>query len=259
MAPTYDFHMHTKYLRCANETMEVNAIDRECRRLGMEAIGITDHLNQRGQLELHRSILADIRRLDTDLPVYFGVELNFTGEGQGFVFDEEIKASYGFQYAIGGIHQTYVEQFDLTKVIEIQHRHHLLTCENPLVDALVHPYWFNGSEFKAKGFPEFGSVALVPEALTRELAAAAVETGTAIEINAGANLYGRSEDYRKAYADYVAILAEAGVKFLLASDAHAIDHLARVRMAWGLADRLHLTDDQIWRPGCEPVAGGSTS
>jgi len=259
MPPRDDLHIHTKYLGCANETMEVDAVVRTCAELGVTCIGITDHVNTPEQLELHRRVLADIRRVETDIPVYFGVELNFTGCDEGFVFSPEIKAEYGFQFAIGGIHATYVDEYDLEKIIEIQHRHHLRTCRDELVDVLVHPYWFSRGEFQAKGFPEFDSVAAVPEKLTRELGQVARETHTAVEINAGANLFGRSESYLAAYTDYLTILAEEGVTFAVGSDAHDIGHLERVRLAWELVERLGLPEDRLWRPGGQPVVGRSAA
>lgn len=42
MPARYDFHMHTTYLKCANETMTVPAILRRCEDLGLETIAITD-------------------------------------------------------------------------------------------------------------------------------------------------------------------------------------------------------------------------
>jgi len=120
----------------------------------------------------------------------------------------------------------------------------------------VHPYWFSQREFDQKGFPPFESVRLVPERLTRELGQAARETHTAIEINGGANLAGRSEDYLKAYIDYLAILAEEGVSFALGSDAHDISHLQRARLAWEVFEKLALPEDRLWRPAGEPVVSG---
>ncbi|KPK79910.1 MAG: hypothetical protein AMJ81_12650 [Phycisphaerae bacterium SM23_33] len=255
MSLRYDLHIHTKYLGCGNQTMEVDAIVQTCEALGTACIGITDHLNTPDQLELHRPILADIRKLETDIPVYFGVELNFTGPEEDFVFSPEIKAAYGFQFAIGGVHSTYADEFDLDRIIEIQHRHHLRTCRDELVDVLVHPYWFSRNEFEAKGFPAFESVRAVPERLTRELGQVARQTHTAIEINGGANLFNRPDSYLEAYVEYLAILAEEGVTFALGSDAHDITHLERVRLAWHVFDQLGLAEDRLWRPAGAPIAG----
>jgi len=186
--PKYDFHIHTEYLRCANETMTVPAIIRECERIGCREIGITDHLNTLDKLPLHALIRKDIEALDPGIEVYFGVELNFTGCDEGFAFSDAIRDEYGFQFAVGGIHGTYVEEYDLGKIIDIQHRHHLKTCEDPLVKVLVHPYWFGRGDFDKNGWPWFDSVTVVPEAYARELGQVARDTGTAIEINSRANL-----------------------------------------------------------------------
>jgi len=250
-----DYHVHTKYLGCANETMEIPAILKECERLGVTSLAITDHLHGLDQLPLHAPIRRDILASDSEVEVYFGVELDFTGCDKGFPFSEQIKAEHGFQFAIGGIHDPYLEQYDLKKLVDIQHRHHLRTCQDPLVEVLVHPYWFNRSRFERNGWPWFDSMKAVPEAYARELGQASRDSGTAIEINAGANLVNAafSEGYVREYHDYLAILAEEGAIFALGSDAHDISHLARIRASWQMADKLGLDASRIWRPPCEPL------
>ena len=256
MSTKFDFHIHTKYLGCANETMEVDAIAREWERVGCEVIGIADHLNSPDKLELHRLILEDIRKLDTDIPVYFGAELNFTGQGQGFVFSEEIKADCGFQFGIGGVHDTYLDEWNLARAIEIQHRHHLLVCQDPVVDVLVHPWWWKPFEFRTKGFGDFPSAAAVPERLTRELAQAAKGTATAIEINAGANLLRLPPGHAEAYFEYLSILNAEGVTFALGSDAHKIEQVDDSLAVWEMVERLSIPENRIWRPAGKPIIGG---
>lgn len=253
--PRFDFHIHTKYLGCANETMEVPAIIAECERLGATAIAITDHLNTPDQAELHAGILADINHSETDMDIYFGVELNFMSVDGPLALDDQLKVECGFQFAISGIHSTYLEQYDLTEIVDIQHRHHLATCRDPIVDVLVHPYWFGPREFDRKGFPVFDSMKHVPESYTRELGQLAAETGTAIEINAGANLVKGPEipGYAASYIDYLAILAEQGVTFAVGSDAHDIGRLTVVQAAWDAADQLGLGPNRIWQPAAKPI------
>jgi len=253
--PRYDFHIHTKYLGCANETMEVAAIISECERIGATAIAITDHLNTPEQLDLHRPILDDIRRTDPDIDVYFGVELNFMSMDGPLALDEQSKSACGFQFAISGIHSTYLESYDLKEMIDIQHRHHLATCRDPLVDVLVHPYWFNRTEFERKGFPVFDSMKSVPDSYARELGQVAAETGTAIEINACANLIRHmgGEDFAKPYAEYLAIVAEQGPLFATGSDAHSIDQLVGVQESWKVAEQIALTPERIWVPPMNPI------
>ena len=174
-----------------------------------------------------------------------------------FAFNSEIKERYGFQYAIGGIHNTYLEEYDLQRLVDIQHRHHLKTCANPLVDVLVHPYWFVKPQFDRKGWPWFDTMRAVPERYARELGQAARETGTAIEINAASNLENKnfSKQYVEEYIAFLAIIAEEGASFSLGSDAHYIDRLKDIASAWQVAAQLKLTPDRIWLPKCQPMKG----
>lgn len=245
--PKYDFHIHTKYLGCANATMEIPSIVRECKRLGVVSLAITDHLDSFDKLQLDRHICIreDIKKLERGVDVYFGVELDFIGYDQGFAFNQEIKENYGFQFAMGGIHRTYLEEYDLKKIIDIQHRHHLRTCRDPLVDVLVHPYWFDKGPFDHKGWQWFNSLKAVPEAYVHELGQVAKETGTAIEITP-LNLYSYGEEY----FDYLSILAEEGVMFSIGSDSHDIGRLTTIQDSWQIAERLELPLNQIWRPQC---------
>jgi len=238
--------------------MEIPAIAQECKRLGVTALGITDHLNSLDKLEPHLLIKSGIEASTPEMDIYFGVELNFTAADGGFAFSPEVKEQYGFQFAIGGIHGTYLQRYDLKALVDVQHRHHLKTCQDPLVDVLVHPYWFGKGEFDRKGWSWFDSMQAVPESYARELGQAARETGTAIEINACANLDNPaySNEYVEEYIAYLAIIAEEGACFALGSDAHDVQRLGNIQTAWQVAAQLHLTTDRIWQPKCQPMVGG---
>jgi len=241
--------------------MEVAAIVRECERIGVKTLGITDHLNRWGQGEMHRPIRADIEAVDTDIEVYFGVELNFMGKDGAFAFNEDIKAEYGFQFAIGGIHSAYMTDYDPKELVDIQHRHHLKTCADPLVQVLVHPYWFPKHEFDDLGWPWLERMPRVPEAYARELGQASAETGTAIEINATANLTNPlyPAEFVEQYVEYLAIVAEEGALFSVGSDAHDIGRLREIDAAWRAVDALGLPDGRIWRPTGTPMNSGAPS
>lgn len=255
-----DFHIHTKYLKCANETMEVRSIVKECERLGLACIGITDHLNSLDKLEFHNRIREDIERLEGEstLDIYFGVELNFVGCDQGFAFNEEVKQEYGFQFAIGGIHTTYLEQYDLKKIIDIQHRHHIKTCKDPLCDVLVHPYWFWRGEFTQKGWPIFDSMKDVPESYARELGQVAKETGTAIEVNWIANIGKASwgESFVREYIDYLSIIASEGPIFCVGSDSHDIGDLGGIHEAYDVVLELGIGAERRYHPSGDPLIRG---
>lgn len=255
--PRCDFHIHTKYLKCANETMDVPAIVKECERLGVTRIGFTDHLNSLEFLERHRSIREDIEKLETDAAVYFGVEVNYLGLDGEFPFSEEIKEEYGFQFVIGGIHSTYLETYDQKKLVDIQHRHHLKTCRDPLVDVLVHPYWFGKKQFDTNNWPWFDSMKPVPESYARELGQTARETGTAIEINSTAILVNPNlpASFIEEYMTFLSVITEQGADFSLGSDAHDIGKLKEIEKAWAVAEQLNLPHKRIWTPSVTPMKG----
>jgi len=252
-----DFHIHTKYLGCGNQTLEVPAIVAECERVGVESIAITDHLNTVDRLPLHRPIREDILALAPDINVYFGAELNYQACDGEFAYSEQIRDEMGFQLAIGGIHTHYLEEYDLAKLVEVQQRHHLRVCEDPLVAVLVHPYWFGREDFDRREWPWFESLEFLPESCMRELGRASAETGTAIEINAMAIIANERypERFRKEYEQYIAVMAEEGAVFSFGSDAHDIGHLAHIADVWQVGERLGLTDAQLWQPPCRPLIG----
>jgi histidinol phosphatase-like PHP family hydrolase len=144
-------------------------------------------------------------------------------------------------------------------MVEIQHRHHLATCRDPLLDVLVHPYWFSQSEFNRPGWTWFNTMKLVPTQYVRELGQTARQTGTAIEINGAAVLknstYG--PEFQEEYFDFLSILAEEGATFSVGSDAHDIGHLATIQDCWNMVNRLRLTPDRIWKPKEKPLIGHS--
>ena len=253
--PRYDFHIHAKYIGCGGCDMEPAEIARQSAAAGCTAIAITDHVNDFDWIERHRAAPDDIRAVATDIDVFFGVEVNFLDPDKGLALTEEMKAEYGVQVAIGGPHHHYLEgEYDLAKIIDSQHDMHLKTCANPLIDVLVHPYWFGGGSFDPLGWPMFDAQHLkqVPAAYARELGQAAVETNTAIEINACASL-NKGDHWLKVYMDYLTAIAETGATFCPGSDAHGYESLAKIPIAWHLAEKLGLDESRIFRPACEPL------
>ena len=113
--------------------MRIPAILHKCNLLGMERIGITDHLNTLDQLPIHRQIKEQLAQESPKLEVYFGVELNFMGLDQGFAYSEQVRDELGYEFAIGGIHSAYGYQRDKDKCLAIQHRHHMKVMEDPSV------------------------------------------------------------------------------------------------------------------------------
>ncbi len=250
MQPKRDYHIHTALSNCATKDMTVEAIVRECESLGLEEIGITDHLYD-GDYKRNLPAHKEIGKLESSLRVRRGVEIGFDPNlGQHPVTAED-RRRFGLDYTIGSHHGAYVSEYNINKVIELQHEAHLKTCWQPEVDVLGHPWRFMYEEFRANNWPWFDTVTVVPKGLTRELGRVARETGTAIEINAHSSLRMKRNPpaYLEEYIGFLSILADEGVMFSTASDSHELGELQGIRLVYEVVDRLGLTDDRLWRPG----------
>jgi histidinol phosphatase-like PHP family hydrolase len=250
MLSSTDYHIHTEYLKCADSTMTVEAIFRKAEELGLKSIGITDHLNKLDFLPEHLKIKQDIQNTPTNLEVFFGVELNLLSVNGDIPYDESIRDEMGFEFAIGGIHATYLETYDLDKLIEIQHRHHCRFASDPLIDVVVHPWWFSWGEFDKHKFPWFNDLSVVPEEYHIEFAKTAKENSTAIEINSCAIFCNSkySDSFKEQYWEYVNLLKEQGVMLSICSDAHNINQLGTTRIVEEKFEQLGVPENQIWTP-----------
>jgi histidinol phosphatase-like PHP family hydrolase len=246
-----DYHIHTFYQKCGNATLTVENIIRRSEAIGLTSIAITDHLNHRGQLDNFRLIQRDIQPVETSVEVWFGCELNFDACDGNWAYDEAVRDEYGFEVVVGGIHAAYTDSQDPMEVIDIQHRHHMRTLEDPLVHVLVHPYWFGDGDLNART-PEWWQKLMeeFPEDRIVELAHASAANRAAIELNSEAifckSAY--SAGFQAAYIEFVRRLAQHGALFSFASDAHDINHLGSSDYAEGLLDGLGVPEAQVWRP-----------
>jgi len=233
--------------------MTLEAVARGCEQAGLTAIGISDHLNRPEDAERNAVLRKEIEKLDTPLAVYLGAEVGYAFKLGRHPLTAEDKQRLGYQYAIGTHHSTYVREYDLDRIVQLQHGYHLVTCADPVIDVLGHPWRFLYEEFRRTGWPWIDNMKCVPESMTRELARAAVESDTAIEINTTSNLCMKfqPESYFEEYVQYLSILAEEGVTFSLGSDAHELDEFETIKLAWEVVDRLGISDDRIWRPAGE--------
>jgi histidinol phosphatase-like PHP family hydrolase len=226
-----DYHIHTFYQKCGNATLTIPNIVRRLEAMRFTSIAITDHLNRLDMLPNFRHIRRDMEQVQTELEIWFGVELNYMGCDGEFAYSEKIRDDYGFEIAIGGIHTTYSDSQDPTAIIDIQHRHHLRTLEDPLVDVLVHPYWFGVNELE-KRTPEWWRQLLesIPDNRITELAQASEANHTAIELNAAAVFHNPNYDhgFQAAYVEFVERLARENALFAVGSDAHDINMLGCV-------------------------------
>jgi len=246
-----DFHIHTSFSTCANKDMLLPTILDRCRSVGLEEIGISDHLYKTELTESLVDMRRQIKELGESVPkVYFGSEVGYNGRLNCHPLTLEQKQELGFDYAIGSHHSPYIKEYNVTRLIEEQHRHHLLTCQDPAMDILGHPYRLLYHEFLNLGWPWFCSMNIVPRNFIHELGQAARETGTAVEINTTSNLVMKFNppQYFEHYVEFLSILNDEGVTFALGSDAHEIEEIDTIKVAWQVVERLKIPAERIWSP-----------
>jgi histidinol phosphatase-like PHP family hydrolase len=253
MPAAYDFHIHTTYLKCADETMTVPALLQRCESLGLQTIAITDHLNAPQFLPQHELIKRDLAATETPLEVFFGCEVNVTDPETGAVsIDQAQLERGGFEVVIGGVHASYHDHPDKRGIIDLQQRLMLAVIANPLIDVLVHPWWFGGEEFRPGGPMEwFRDMSDIPDDYARELGEAAVAHDTAIEANWSA-IWGNTTVYGpkflEGYNRYLRIIADTGARISISTDAHNINQLDGIHPMMDVIEQLAIPASQLWRP-----------
>lgn len=234
MYETTDLHIHTHYLGCADETMTIPAIVEKAEELGLQRIAITDHLWGPEDIDRHRSIVEDLRAVDTDVEIIFGVEADSCGPGTGDVsITEEQIDDLGFELVIGGVHGSYFDEPDPEGIIELQQQLMLDVARHPLIDVLVHPWSFMGRDFQSGVLNWMKDMSRIPRDYAKQLGAVAAEHDTAVEANAGA-IWVRddySERFVADYEEYIRDVASEGAKIAICSDAHTIDRIASCKIA----------------------------
>ena len=221
-----DLHTHT------NLTDGVGTLEEmvtAARARGYEYFAVTDHapnlFMQRMTLEKMLEQRDELRRLHATLAedggrpmtLLHGTELNI-GEDGSVDWPDDILA--GFDLCVASVHSL----FDLPRAAMT--RRFLRACENPHVNIIGHP-----STRRIGRRPPV-------DVDWDELFLACAATGTALEINASPGRLDLASEYIKAARD-------AGVKFSVDTDAHAVGHLNVLRFGVGTAQRGWLTADDV--------------
>jgi DNA polymerase (family 10) len=149
--------------------------------------------------------------------VLHGTELNIAPDG---TVDWPAEFLDGFDVCVASVHSHFGQpRAQMT-------RRFVTAAENPHVNVIGHPL--------TRVIGRRGPVDVDLDALF----AACARTGTALEING-------SPHRRDLPDEHLRRAKEAGVKFAVNSDAHAISELARLRYGTGAAQRGWLTPDDV--------------
>ncbi len=213
-----DLHTHTN-LTDGVASLEVMVAAAEQR--GYAYYAVTDHapdlIMQRMTDEKMLAQRDRVRALDTTLELLHGTELNIAPDGS-VDWDEDFLA--GFDMCVASVHSHFEQsRAEMT-------RRFIAACENPRVNIIGHP--------TTRRIGKRPPVEVDFGALFR----ACARTGTALEINASPQRLDLPSDHIRAARD-------AGVKFAVDSDAHAVSDLGYMPYGIGTAQRGWLTPDDV--------------
>ncbi|MFK2824575.1 DNA polymerase/3'-5' exonuclease PolX [Bacillus sp. B190/17] len=197
-----DVHMHTTW---SDGAYSLEEMVEACRAKGYEYMVITDHsrfLKVANGLSVERLLQQnkEIRRLNEqyeDIEILSGIEMDILPDGT-LDYDDDVLSQLDF--VIASIHSSF-SQPRQTIMARLK-----AALRNPHVDLIAHPTG------RLIGRRDGYDVDM------EELIELAKETNTALELNANPHRLDLSADYlKKAQA--------AGVKIMINTDAHAIEHL----------------------------------
>jgi DNA polymerase (family 10) len=192
---------------------------------GIEYLAITDHSATHGfgdhvTPDALRARIEEIRALNERLDgieLLIGTETNILPDGSPD-YEDDLLAE--LDWVIASVHTSF--QMDAKAMTD----RIVAAIEHPLVDALGHP---TGRKIEKRP----------PYAVDMErVIEAAARTGTMIEINSSPNRRDLNEIHARA-------AAEAGVRILVNTDAHAIPELDYRRYGIATARRAWLTADHV--------------
>ena len=213
----YDCHTHTNFSDGRN-SVEENV--RQAEAMGLELIVITDHYYPH-----HDDLSARVERIlaaDAASPIRVVPGMEVTVQDAQGTLSLTPKEATLVEFVLadfGGMTRgiSIDPPANLERYLDNVFRATLAVIANPLVDALAHP--FNLGRFPATVTP-----AQLPREALREVAAALYEQDKAFEVmNQMSWWYPDmpTAQFTFEYADLLALMADANVKFVLGSDAHS--------------------------------------
>jgi len=287
MKPTSDWHIHTHH-SCDCPQPAGATLARLCALIedsGITRYGISDHLHTAFNVPEIEASRAEYDTLPSSPNRHFGVEVSVLREydllmnmqaeqpspygkcpggpegGLTVYLPDELCERMRFEYVIGGVHWPLgvPEPMDPMAVIRNYHEQYMFLATHPRVNIVAHPWWWMGAWQEADGmyrtYPWLDDFHRIPRSMHDELAAAVVQYGKAVEINAGACLLNPTypSTFRAQYVEYLAYLKSRGVRFSTGTDSHAwfggIGYTPCLSEVTDNLKSLGLIQGESWRPG----------
>ena len=236
-----DFHIHTHLSECARREMRLPAILDVCARRGIKYLGITDHVSLSTDPDLLDAASRELAELDKPMNVYLGCEADILAVGKHVVTDQ-MKSTLDFiAVAANHFHVTCVSQpQDSTPWAFAQHCLDMFAyaCSLEFVDVIVHPMCEVSGECDPASFD-----LLSDDDMMMPLAQAK-RNRIAMEISPRALSPGDKRFRLRFYR----LCKRVGLKFAFGSDAHSLQQAGQTRILADLADKIGITDGDVWLP-----------
>jgi hypothetical protein len=247
--------------------------------LGISRFGFSDHLHCHMNLPQLRRARQEFDALADKTGAHFGIEVsclrvwdieqNEAAGGTGHIYGvweggpadapltiywpDEI-AELAPEYVIGGAHWPLGVPLERDAVIRSYHRQNMYLAQRPEVTIVAHPWWWEGHWRTADGrypdLPWLSDFTVIPTSMHEEFAAVLRETGTYMELNAGAIFFNAHypPTFARQYLEYVAFMKSLGVRFALGSDSHDAKYEPCLERLHEVLTPLRLTNEDFW-PG----------
>lgn len=216
-----DLHVHTTW---SDGVMSLEQAVEECRRLGYEYVAVTDHATRISFIQgldsdgirLQAEEIARKSRLFPDITLIRGVEVDILKDGSLSLLEEDLGQ---VELVVASIHQGFEPPEAYLERLK-------RAASNPLVHIIGHP---TGRKMGRRP-PAIVDIQALVETCSK--------TGTCLEVNG-------SPDRLDLGEEAVRLAWQAGVKLVVATDAHSVH---------GLSDMRYAVDACLRRAGLPPDA-----
>jgi len=256
-----DFHIHTAYRPGddGSAEMTVSFFAEYIQKNGYKGLGMTPHFGSDYSDEFLCQIRNEIKNLENDVPIFLGVEANFTDCGHNIAVNDSTYSK--LDYVLGAadhFNHGDVEKPPLafSAMIDYQHQKLLNISKHPWVDIISHP-WTGLMLLTTRGhLPDHQPLKRlfdVPESYFHEFARAAALSNTAVEVS-GSYVYEypqnaeNPQEFLEDLAHFYHILAENEVVLTISSDAHNPTQLVNAKRARDFLNSIGLSSVKLWQP-----------
>jgi histidinol phosphatase-like PHP family hydrolase len=239
-----DYHIHTCHSECGRPEMQPGQIVRRAEQLGLRAIAFTDHLEEPRHRDYFPILRRELAAVETPMRIVFGCEVTVRPPRR-LTIDAEFARQ--FDYVLCGYNHFHdpgmVDYF--IGLSEREAKAEVLgmftaAVESPLVHAVAHPFYvYPGSALRSDLYDTITDDEIMPIIET------AARNGIAFELSPK----GLHPDNAIGGRRLLGLAADAGIDFVVGTDAHALDRIGQTACLADLIEDLGLDASRFVHPG----------